>query len=372
MSGDTTAKASDGGIAAGRDQTFNLAPSPELLEALRRPDKERSDDQRKEIQDLKDKLGTSEGILNRIAGILMLHLEEGDIQFDQIPARLTEMVKQRQAVVERERSRAPDPDAAFAELQDKLAAALDAGDDDLARELLREKRDAKLAAAAKRREAVDRLRDAATRDLLDAAESEAGLGDIAVGRLEYRIAAGHFGAAAELLSADAAHATAQLDYLDRTAKALYSQGNEYGDNDALAEAVQAYRAILERRPRQDVPLDWAMTQNDLGNALQALGERESGTVRLEAAVAAYEAALEEWTRERVPLDWAMTQNNLGNALGILGERESDPDLLAQALAAIRNSYEMYVKEAGLTQYEDDFLQRMETLEEAIAKFESDG
>ena len=63
-----------------------------------------------------------------------------------------------------------------------------------------------------------------------------------------------------------------------------------------------------------MPLDWATTQNNLGNALRMLGERESGTARLEEAVAAYRAALEEWTRERVPLDWAMTQNNLGNAL----------------------------------------------------------
>ena len=47
---------------------------------------------------------------------------------------------------------------------------------------------------------------------------------------------------------------------------------------------------------------------------RALGERESGTARLEEAVAAYRAALEERTRERVPLDWAATQNNLGNAL----------------------------------------------------------
>ena len=63
-----------------------------------------------------------------------------------------------------------------------------------------------------------------------------------------------------------------------------------------------------------MPLDWATTQNNLGNALKTLGERESGTARLEEAVAAYREALEEWTRERVPLDWAMTQNNLGNAL----------------------------------------------------------
>ena len=53
--------------------------------------------------------------------------------------------------------------------------------------------------------------------------------------------------------------------------------------------------------RERVPLDWAMTQNNLGNALSSLGERESGTARLEEAVAAYRAALTERTRERVPL-----------------------------------------------------------------------
>src|SRR5690242_21327641 len=52
-------------------------------------------------------------------------------------------------------------------------------------------------------------------------------------------------------------------------------------------------------------------------------ERESGTARLEEAVAIYRAALEERTRERVPLDWAITQSNLGKALQILGERERD-------------------------------------------------
>jgi hypothetical protein len=57
-------------------------------------------------------------------------------------------------------------------------------------------------------------------------------------------------------------------------------------------------------------------------SLLRLGERESGTVRLEEAVAAYRAVLEERTRERVPLDWAATQNNLGNALQALGEREA--------------------------------------------------
>jgi hypothetical protein len=57
-----------------------------------------------------------------------------------------------------------------------------------------------------------------------------------------------------------------------------------------------------------------MTQQNLGATLEALGARESGTERLEQAVAAYREALQEYTRERVPLNWAMTQTNLGNAL----------------------------------------------------------
>ena len=88
-----------------------------------------------------------------------------------------------------------------------------------------------------------------------------------------------------------------------------------------------------------MPLDWAMTQNNLGIALSTLGERESGTARLEEAVAAYRAALEECTRERVPLDWAMTQNNLGIALRTLGERESGTARLEEAVAAYRAALE---------------------------------
>jgi len=56
--------------------------------------------------------------------------------------------------------------------------------------------------------------------------------------------------------------------------------------------------------------------------LQTLRQRESGTARLENAVSLFRAALEEMPRDRVPLDWATTLNNLGNTLQILGQRES--------------------------------------------------
>ena len=121
--------------------------------------------------------------------------------------------------------------------------------------------------------------------------------------------------------------------------ALQTLGQRESGKARLDQAVEAFRATLEEWTRDRVPLDWAMTQNNLGNALQTLGEREGGTARLEQAVAAYRAALEEYTRDRVPLDWAMTQNNLGAALGALGERESGTARLEQAVAAFRAALE---------------------------------
>jgi hypothetical protein len=47
--------------------------------------------------------------------------------------------------------------------------------------------------------------------------------------------------------------------------------------------------------RERAPLQWAATQNNLGNALWTLGARESGTARLEEAVSAYREALKEYT-----------------------------------------------------------------------------
>jgi hypothetical protein len=63
----------------------------------------------------------------------------------------------------------------------------------------------------------------------------------------------------------------------------------------LDEAVEAFRAALQEMTRDCVPLQWAVTQMDLGIALSTLGERESGTARPEEAAAAFDAALTIFT-----------------------------------------------------------------------------
>jgi hypothetical protein len=86
-----------------------------------------------------------------------------------------------------------------------------------------------------------------------------------------------------------------------------------------------------------VPLDWATTQNNLGNALRTIGERESGTERLEEAIAAYRAALTEWIRERVPLDWAMGTGNQGVALSLLAQRTRNAAMAKTAVMQIESA-----------------------------------
>ena len=104
--------------------------------------------------------------------------------------------------------------------------------------------------------------------------------------------------------------------------ALWALGERLGGPEGLrrlSEAVEAYRQALTVYTRDDLPQQWATTQNNLGNALTDLGERlggPEGLRRLNEAVEAYRQALTVRKRDDLPQLWATTQNNLGNALQI--------------------------------------------------------
>jgi len=149
-------------------------------------------------------------------------------------------------------------------------------------------------------------------------------------QLRYPDAAGFYRKAASMVSADP---SASRGYLLDAARALYAQGNEYGDNAALKDAIAVYQGALTATRRDRQPAEWSSIQDGLGLAQQRLGERESDTAHLEEALTAYSQALEVRTRESAPSDWATTQNHLGNALLRLGERESDTTRLEGAVEA---------------------------------------
>ncbi len=70
-----------------------------------------------------------------------------------------------------------------------------------------------------------------------------------------------------------------------------------------------------------MPLQWATTQNNLGNALSSLGERESGTARLEAAVAAHKDALSIFEAAEAAYYASVAKNNLERVQALLAERQ---------------------------------------------------
>jgi tetratricopeptide (TPR) repeat protein len=99
----------------------------------------------------------------------------------------------------------------------------------------------------------------------------------------------------------------------------------------LQEAVAAFRAALQEQTPERVPLDWAGTQNNLGIALQTLGERESGTQYLEEAVGAFQKSLKVFQAADATHDVETTTNNLVSLRLHWRRRKPHPDVPASVV-----------------------------------------
>jgi hypothetical protein len=81
-------------------------------------------------------------------------------------------------------------------------------------------------------------------------------------------------------------------WLHDKAGEFLERGDQKGENGALVVAVAAYRAALEERTRERVPLDWASNASDQGEALILLSERCGDIALAEQALSQITAALE--------------------------------------------------------------------------------
>jgi tetratricopeptide (TPR) repeat protein len=318
-------KADTGGVAIGgsiSSSTINIgipqAKVDSLVRDAKRPLEELTSQQRENITLLKEKLDLNERQVRAALGIL----GENDIPPERLAAKLVE-IAQRFKALQETASAQPGDDPKIAALKSDAQKAIDAGE--LA------KADALLAdVETEQRRSLDRL-------AVNAAETSARRGDIALARLRYREAAIHFANAAAVFPPNSTYEDKRIGYLAREAMALYRQGTDLGDNEALRASIGRFKRLVEMTPRESVPRDWVNVQNNLGRALEALGEREGEATKLEEAVFAYREALKEATRERTPLQWARTQNNLGWALYRLGERDAGTAKLDEAVFAFREA-----------------------------------
>jgi tetratricopeptide (TPR) repeat protein len=292
-------------VAINPNARDNTSPILEQIEKLEGRQKETA-----------SQIARKKGVASPPLLAVLVKMGEKGVKIADIPnlldAKANELIKLRSKT-----DRLREGRAELAGIAQEVQSLIDKGELDAASKVLA------LARQAARTQRINASRDAAEILALDAR-----IDDL---QLAYRLAASKDGEAAALVAPF--DSVMRQGLLRKQASELYKQGEQLGDNGALAEAVDINRLLLTITPRSTQPLRWANTQLHLGTAFESLGERGSGAAQLDEAVAAYREALMEKTRERDPRDWAMTQANLGFALLRLGELESGTARLEEAVAA---------------------------------------
>ena len=314
------------GIASGRDTTINgpvnfgldEKKAGQQISAAQKPMEDK-------LERLAAEVARQKGVEVAPLRAILIKLGEAGVRDDDIAQRLgdkaDELVKLR-----REIARLRQGPAELASFGEQAQARLAAGDLDGAR-----------GALVAGRTAARSLREQSARYETDFIAQAAQLDQL---QLAYRSAAAKYAEAATLIAPVDPHR--QWEFVLSQGVELFTQGEEFGDNGALADAISVYGTALSLAPHAERPLDWATTQNNLGVALWRLGERETATTHLEAAIVAFHDALR--TADRAPLDWAMTQNNLGAALATLGDRETGTARSEEAVAAYRAALTVYTRD----------------------------
>src|SRR5689334_3822219 len=208
-------RADSGGIAIGGSVTSSTViigipqeKVDELVRDAKRPLEELTTQQKENIALLKEKLDLNERQVRAALGIL----GENDIAPERLSSKLVE-IAQRFKDLQATASAQPRDEPKIAALKTDAQKAIEAGE--LA------KADALLAdVETEQRRALDHL-------AVNAAETSAQRGEIALTRLRYAEAATHFANAAAVFPPKSAHEDRRIGYLGREASALYLQGNEY-------------------------------------------------------------------------------------------------------------------------------------------------
>lgn len=200
-------------------------------------------------------IARDKGVPHAVLRALLARMGETGVAEAAIEARLAAKAEEYVALrAELDRRGNDRPEAAAARA--RARRLLEAGELDAARAVL-----------AEGRGRLRALREQTAREEAGLAAEEAQVAALA---LRYREAAALYEEAAALVAFDV---EAAWGYLLLAANRLQDQGREYGDNPALREALVTYDRALSLVPRAVRPLDWATTQNDLGNTLARLDER---------------------------------------------------------------------------------------------------
>lgn len=110
----------------------------------------------------------------------------------------------------------------------------------------------------------------------------------------------------------------------------------------LYQAIQAYQAYLKAYISDDLSIDYAMNQNNLGNAYHALAETDKDkVVNSERAIQIYREALKVCPLDDFPMYYAIIQNNLGNTYRTLAEVKDKAVNCERAIQTCQEALKVY-------------------------------
>ena len=89
----------------------------------------------------------------------------------------------------------------------------------------------------------------------------------------------------------------------------------------LTKTIRAYEEALKIYIVKKYPLDYAMTQNNLGNAYRMLAEVEDRADNCKKAIKAYEEALKVFTEEEFPEIYTIVKSNFIKLLESCNEED---------------------------------------------------
>lgn len=134
------------------------------------------------------------------------------------------------------------------------------------------------------------------------------------------------------------------------------------------DAAICLRKSLDVRKRQDVPDQWALSNNNLCNVLVRLGQHGVDSKNMFAdAIGIYEELLLVWTFESSPQDWAKTKSNIGVAYTIMAMtlENGREEAIRNAIAAQKAALSVLTKEA-FPSYNAQALSRLSKAQELAA------
>jgi tetratricopeptide (TPR) repeat protein len=121
---------------------------------------------------------------------------------------------------------------------------------------------------------------------------------------------------------------------------LAAMGQQRRDAELFERAIQCFSNALEVFSQENSPLEWAATQYNLGTANQALGRLMDATKPLKSAVDAYTNALLVWKRDESPEDWMFTMHQLGDTFHAYGKLLKGNRQLQKSVVAYKNALDV--------------------------------